>query len=485
MASDQGVVRRIFSRPSRWPVRWRLAGVSASLTLVILVVFALIVGRLATDRIRDDFNSELQNTADSIANQVQQCPEGATRCQILPDGMAPNPDSFVRVVSASGRPISRPDDAPNVGPPLAKITDVGPYSVASQQVLSQSPALGTLAFVQYIRPHAAVDETVNRLWLFLGFGVFFATLLATLAGLAVAGRAMRPISNLTAVARDIARTRDPSQRVPLQDSDDEVAELASTLDEMLVGLEAARSETQQMVQRQREFVADASHELRTPLTSILANLELLQERLGDEPEHGEDVEMVDSALRSSRRMRRLVSDLLLLARADAGHKATLGPCELTEIAAAAVAELSPLARGQHLELNVDGPVPVQGNDDELHRLAVNLIDNGIRHTPSGTTIAVTVAERGGKAILEVADDGPGLPGSGEDLFSRFVRGSGSADRVSESGSGLGLAIVRAVVNGHGGEVEAGRSTAGGARFTVSLPLVKRPAPSLRKVSGPF
>ena len=150
---------------------------------------------------------------------------------------------------------------------------------------------------------------------------------------------MRPIATLTAIAREIATTRDPSQRIPTQQSDDEVAELAGTFDEMLVELDAARSETQQMVQRQREFVADASHELRTPLTSILANLELLQEQLAGEPEHGEDREMVDSALRSSRRMRRLVADLLLLARADAGRLGPRGACELTEIVAAAVDEV--------------------------------------------------------------------------------------------------------------------------------------------------
>lgn len=474
MASDQGLLRRLLSRPSRWPVRWRLAGVSASLTLIILVVFALIVGRLATNRIQDDFRSELQNTANSFANQLpQQCPPTAN-CQIsLPDGMTPNADSYLRVVSVNGDLVSRTRGAPDVGAPQTKITDQGPYTVASQQVLT--PSLGTATFVQYIRPHASVDETVNRLWLFLGLGVLFGTLLATLAGLAVAGRAMRPISNLTALAKEIARTRDPSRRVPRQTSDDEVAELAQTLDEMLVELDAARSETQQMVQRQRDFVADASHELRTPLTSILANLELLQERLVGEPEHDEDVEMVDSALRSSRRMRRLVGDLLLLARADAGHLSSRQECELSEIATAAVAEVSPLARSQRLNLKVAPPVRVQGNEDELHRLAVNLIDNAVRHTPSGTTIEVSAGVYGGSAVLEVSDDGPGLASlDTEALFSRFVRGEGPADLATEAGSGLGLAIVRAVADGHGAQVEAGESADGGARFTVRMPAIAAP-----------
>ena len=151
--------------------------------------------------------------------------------------------------------------------------------------------------------------------MFLAFGVLGGALLALLAGLATARRAMEPIAELTAAARRIERSRDPSERLPHPEADDEVAELARTLEAMLASLDAARAETEAALARQREFVADASHELRTPLTSVLANLELLEEEL-----EGEQREAAASALRSSRRMRRLVADLLLLARADAGRQ---------------------------------------------------------------------------------------------------------------------------------------------------------------------
>src|SRR3712207_2131174 len=213
---------------------------------------------------------------------------------------------------------------------------------------------------------------------------------------------------------------------------------SETLDQMLRQLDAARGETQQMVQAQREFVADASHELRTPLTSILANLELLHERLS-EREGDEEEEMVASALRSSQRMRRLVGDLLLLARADAGRVAARRPSDLAEIAAAAVAEVRPMASGHGLKLSVEEPVMVDGNADELHRLTVNLLDNAVRHTPPGTAVDVTVRRDGAEAVLQVADDGPGLPqGMEEQVFSRFVRGGGPADLALDSGTGLGL-----------------------------------------------
>jgi signal transduction histidine kinase len=325
-------------------------------------------------------------------------------------------------------------------------------------------------FVQYARSTGSLDSTISKLWLFLGLGVLGGTVLAALAGIAIAGRAMRPIAALTATAREIATTRDPSKRMPQPENDDEVGELAVTLEQMLRQLDAARSETEQMTQSQREFVADASHELRTPLTSILANLELLQERLDELERSGEEGEMVASALRSSRRMSRLVSDLLLLARADAGRASYRRECDLSEVAAAAVSEVRPVANGRRLTINEDGPVPVDGNPDELHRLALNLLDNGLRHTPEGTEIRVSVERRNGDAVLEVSDDGPGLPVGMEDqVFSRFVRGNGPADLAPSTGTGLGLAIVKAVATSHGGDVDAGVSPSGGARFTVRLP----------------
>ena len=151
--------------------------------------------------------------------------------------------------------------------------------------------------------------------LFLGLGVLGGTALALLAGLATARRAMEPIAELTDAAREIERTRNPAALLPKPQADDEVAELSNTLESMLHALDEARTETEATLVRQREFVADASHELRTPLTSVLANLELLEETL-----HGEQREAAASALRSSRRMRRLVADLLLLARADTGRE---------------------------------------------------------------------------------------------------------------------------------------------------------------------
>ena len=467
-----GTGRRLPFR--RWPVRWRLAGVSAGLTLLILVIFALVVGRLATDRVKDDFHQELLSVASQLRGQIQlgsidtETETGRNLLQLLQSG-----DALVRIVDATGNVLD-PDGAPPIlGPPHPEaVQQVGNFEVATLPLeLNAIPP----TYLQYARSRDSLEDTLNKLWLFLAFGVVGGTVLAALAGLAVAGRAMSPISSLTAAARGIATTRDPSRRIPMPESEDEVAELAKTLDLMLRELDAARAETEKMIQAQRDFVADASHELRTPLTSILANLELLEASFAERDADTDDQEIVAGALGSSRRMRRLVGDLLLLARADAGRVGPRRDCDLGEIASEAVAEVRPVADHHRLDLDVDTPIAVEGNPDDLHRLVVNLVENGVRHTPAGSTVTVAVRHNGAnEAVLEVSDDGPGLPAElGDQIFGRFVRGTGPADLATDAGTGLGLAIVKAVAASHNGRVDVGRSEAGGARFTVHLPRSER------------
>ena len=315
-------------------------------------------------------------------------------------------------------------------------------------------------YVQYARRVSDVKATVARVRVFLGLGVLGGTVLALLAGLATARRAMAPIARLTETARSIERTGDPSQTVPKPEADDEVRELADTLEGMLRSLDAARGETESALSRQREFVADASHELRTPLTAVLANLELLEEELA-----GEQRDTATAALRSTRRMRRLVADLLLLARADAGREVPHGPVDLSQVLVEAAAELEPVAGDHRIVVTVAGGAIVEGARDELHRLALNLMDNALKHTPPGTEIRAGLTASADAVVLTVEDDGPGVPPEvAPRIFERFVRGA--SDRGGSSG--LGLSIVRAVAETHGGSVTLD-PTALGARFTVHLP----------------
>ena len=462
---------RRMTDPRSWPVRWRLTVASSGLILAILVIFALVIGHLVSERIRDDFNDEMNDAVRVLASEVEieeTIGGPVVTGPQLDDFALPN-DAVVRVFDSSGRLLDQTRNAPDLGNPIPGIAHQGSLRVITGRIVSAASG-GVAGYIEYARSEQQVESSINRMWGLIAIGVFGAVLLAGLAGYTIASRAMRPIAALTAAAGEVADTRDPSRHMPQSDVDDEVGELARTLEQMLRSLDAARTERERAMGQQREFVADASHELRTPLTSVIANLELLQTSLA-EGKAAENNEMVDSALRSSRRMNRLVGDLLLLARADAGRVSERSDCDLAEIGANAAAEIAPVADGRRLDVDDGTPVPVRGNPDELHRMVVNLLDNAVRHTPDGSTVRMHLMTERDSAVVEVADDGPGVPDPLRDqIFDRFTRGNGPADVSGVGGTGLGLAIVRAVARSHGGDVSVGDSSLGGAQFRVTLPL---------------
>ncbi len=485
---------RVSAAFDRLPIRTRLAGVSALLTFTILCAFAIVVGSLTVHRIRTNFDREVAVAGDNLAGLLQVEVTGSYiegfKLKIVnpPDlnKFAASEDATVRILSDAGNVLAATGGAP-AALGLSTEANVAGYRVHTRPVALGGPVGGSV-IVQYGRRLSDLDATIARVELLLLLGVMAGTALALLAGITIARRAMAPIAELTNTAREIARTRDPSRSVPEPLADDEVAQLARTLGGMLRELDAAHTETEATLARQRQFVADASHELRTPLTSVLANLELLAESL-----HGEEADAARSALRSSQRMRRLVADLLLLARTDVGRIVRREPCDLGQIVVEAAAELGPVSAEHEISLDIH-PAPVQASRDELHRVALNLLENALRHTPPGTEIRVSTGVSseghptraggagggthpltGGDAYLIVEDDGPGVPERlSATLFERFVRGAG--DRGGSFG--LGLAIVRAVAESHGGTVKLEQTHPGaehpGARFVVSLPALEEP-----------
>jgi len=460
-------------RLHRLSIRWRLALTSAGLTFAILLLFALVVAAYTGRRLASDFDNDLRATA---ADLQQKIPVRYVFGPVLTETdvaravveVVNRKDAAVRLIDAEGRVLT-PLRGPDLGSHTETPVDVGEYRVVSRPLFG-GESLTPVAYVQYGKRQESLRATTARLKLFLVLGVIGGTGLALLAGLAVARRAMKPIADLTGAAREIARTRDPAERLPHPAVEDEVAALAQTLDEMLEGLDMARRNTEATLAREREFVADASHELRTPLTSIFANLELLEASLD-----GEDRETAASALRSSRRMRRLVGDLLLLARADAGRPAAHAPVDLGSVLRAAAAEAGATADDHDLSVEAPAGLYVEGSEDDLHRVALNLIENALQHTPEGTAVRASVRRDGADIVLDVCDDGPGLaPELRERAFERFVRGETAGVAGGPAGTGLGLSIVRAVAERHGGTVDVGEADPG-ARFTVRLP-----APDLRR-----
>ncbi|MEU3356167.1 HAMP domain-containing sensor histidine kinase [Streptomyces sp. NPDC037389] len=291
-------------------------------------------------------------------------------------------------------------------------------------------------------------------------------LIALAAGLgwAVTGLALRPVTRIrTELAAVTASELD--RRVPEPPADDEVARLALTVNATLDRLEQA-------VGRQRQFVADASHELRNPVAAVRSQLEVALSAPG-----GPTPESVRAALADTVRLQRVAADLLLLARFDA--RVPSGATEPVDLALLA-AEEAARRPAPRVPVTVDAPVPVplRGRAAQLERLLANLVDNALRHAASRVTVRAYVMEAeaaaeagtGRCAVLEVVDDGPGIPPEQrERVFERFVRLDAARDRES-GGSGLGLAIAREIARAHGGDLAAGARAGGGALLAARFPL---------------
>jgi two-component system OmpR family sensor kinase len=271
---------------------------------------------------------------------------------------------------------------------------------------------------------------------------------------------------------------DLSQRVPQLHPRTEVGRLSAALNAMLARIEgafarqrASEQEARTSEDRMRRFVADASHELRTPLTSIRGFAEL--HRMGGAQAADVDDSMARIEAEASR-MSLLVDDLLLLARLDQQRPLERGPVGLLAIATDVVDSARRVAPERVIDLVVDTPVApvVIGDRERLRQVIDNLMRNALTHTPPGTAVRVRVLtdEATRTAIVEVADDGPGM--SEEDaahVFERFYRADPARAR-NVGGSGLGLSIVASLVAAHGGTASVATRPGAGATFRIELPL---------------
>jgi heavy metal sensor kinase len=311
---------------------------------------------------------------------------------------------------------------------------------------------------------------LRHLFLQMVVAVPLTLLLAIAGGVFLAGRALDPIDRITRTAARIG-AEDLSRRLNLAgaaSADDEVGRLAATFDAMLERLDTA-------FRRQQQFTADASHELRTPLAILSSQIDVALDR----PRRAEEYRAtLESAREDVGRMNRLVTDLLTLARADAGvHGLQYERLDLGALATEVVAAMSPMASAAGVRLRAgqgDGQegqdVGVAGDQTRLMQLLVNLVDNAIKYTPAGGEVTVSVSRDGGRAEVRVADTGAGIaPEHLPRLFERFYRVDKARSRA-QGGTGLGLAICRWIAQAHGGEISVESAVGRGSTFVVRLPL---------------
>jgi signal transduction histidine kinase len=329
--------------------------------------------------------------------------------------------------------------------------ELGDYRFAGLKVTSPEDRTYTVwAGVPLDTEQNAVD-TVGRAML-----AGLVPLLAVVGGVTwlVTRRALRPVEGIRGEMAAITASTDLSRRVPEPATRDEVARLARTTNETLTALEES-------VERQRRFVADASHELRSPIASLRTQLEVAAA-------HPELLDL-DGAVADTVRLQHLAADLLLLARLDAGEEPLGKPVALGTLVREDVARRNAEDPGGVAVVAGElADATVAGSRGQLARVLGNLLDNAVRHAAG--RVDVRVRRAGAWAVLEVADDGAGVPAADrERIFERFVRLDDARSR-DDGGAGLGLAIVRDVVVRHGGSIGVGEAPGGGALFTVRLPL---------------
>jgi two-component system OmpR family sensor kinase len=332
------------------------------------------------------------------------------------------------------------------------------------------PVAGGGLVVAVAVPLAGVFETLGRL--VLAEVLVGAAVLAVLALLALrlVRVGLRPLDGIAATAGAIA-AGDLTRRVQPAEPGTEVGRLGLALNAMLGQIEAAFAERRASEARLRRFVADASHELRTPLTSIRGYAELFRRGAAARPE---DLATTMRRIEEeAERMGVLVDELLLLARLDQGRPLDRRPVDLAEVAAEAVEQARVIDPGRPLELAAPGPVVVLGDRERLHQVAANLLANVRAHTAPGTAARVEVAAADGRAVLQVADQGPGMhPEQAARAFERFYRADPARSRGA-GGAGLGLSIVAAIAHAHGGRATVTSAPGRGATIRVELPLQER------------
>lgn len=393
------------------------------------------------------------------------------------------PDEGETILAIQGGELIRAEGAPDALPPerltemieFARSIDrptTGSHEVAGGEVRYSALPLpgrdgpGLLLIVNFPEQEAAEINRAVATQALIQFGTIVA---ASLIGLGLAGRVLRPLGALADTARRISET-DLTRRIPVR-GDDEASRIAGAFNDMLARLERAFA-------THRRFLDDANHELRVPLTVIRGHVELL-ELLEDTEERREATVLIVGEIE---RMSRIVDELLLLARSERPGFLSLEAVDLADLTRDVHRKAAVLCERQwHLE--ACGEAVIEADPQRLTQAMVQLAENACRHTPAGSPVRIGSAAEGGRVRLWMHDSGPGVaPEDAERIFGRFVQG---ADRTA-GGSGLGLSIVAAIAEAHGGRARLVPGARPGARFEIVLPAERpggRPTPGAQP-AGP-
>lgn len=322
-----------------------------------------------------------------------------------------------------------------------------------------------------------VEDDLRRIALAAGLISLVSIVVTALVTRALIDSSTRPLKALSEAAAEVSEMPLDQGEVALTTRvdvsmlppDNEVARLGEAFNHMLNNVESGLAAREASEQKLRRFVADASHELRNPLAAIRGYSEL-----AERSPQGTDADTAFALGRisaESKRMTKLVGDLLLLARLDADAPVAFTPVDVVEVVLNAVSDARAADQDHRWQLELpEAAITVRADPDRLHQVLVNLLSNARVHTPAGTTVTTSVTAIDGRCVIRVRDDGPGIPAETlPRVFERFARADSSRAHSSAHSTGLGLAIVEAVVQSFGGSAEVS-SRPGETVFTVALPL---------------
>jgi len=469
---------------SRFSLRTRLALGYTAFFGAVLVLLGIGVVLTVRSELRAEMVRELQSSTDLIQRDFNTAgiklddyfnnPSFLERTRPLSVEGLETPSLYVQAANMAGRVVvtsaSLKQQQLPLDPALRSAVFAG-REQAVETMLGDAPVLmlasplrdditvvGVLLVAQPLRE---INRTIQLLSISLVLISLIALLAALRGGAWLAERALVPVGQVAATARQIVRAEDLGQRVPAAQGSDELVQLTATVNEMLERLDVLFSS-------QRRFVADVSHELRTPLTAMRGNLELLRRTSQHAPaEIGPSLAAME---REVNRLVRMSSDLLLLAQAESGVQLRSEPVSLDELVLEVVRDLAPLAQGLTLRPAIAEQVEVMGDRDRLKQALLNMAANALQHTPPGGNVTLAVARVGDHAELEVHDTGVGIDSEALPyVFERFFRADRARSR-SAGGAGLGLAIVKWVAEAHGGGVNVRSAPGEGSTFTLWLPM---------------
>jgi heavy metal sensor kinase len=364
---------------------------------------------------------------------------------------------------------SNPDTAASVaatGILSALVSSRGPFFAtdarAGKRLVGLAASEGGVKYeVVVVEPLDGLRGQLVRVRRIIFVGLPAALLLAAIGGYVLVRKSLQPVVTISEQAGHIS-ARNLDKRLKITNPKDELGRLAGVFNDLLSRLESS-------FRIMREFMADASHELRTPLAVIQGESEVALSGEGTPAEYRGSLSVVN---KQARRMTRIVSDMLALARADAGHQVPLEELYLNDVVedCCRAAQALAIPKGVRLVYEGSPDISFHGNEELLKRMAVNLLDNAVHYTPAGGCVTVTLGSDPAWARLSVSDTGIGIPPEciGR-VFDRFYRVDESRTRA-EGGSGLGLSIVKLAAEAHRGSVELTSDLGRGSTFTVTLPL---------------